>query len=62
MTAWQVAALRGALTALATGALAALAMWTQTGSLKQIAVAGLTPLITILVARFGVEGAVDSKA
>ena len=61
MTAWQVAALRGALTAIGTGALAALAMWLTTDSAKQIAVAGLTPFFTVLLARFGIEGTVDSK-
>lgn len=61
MTTWQVAALRGVLTAVCTGALAALTTWTQTSELKVIAIAGLTPFFTILVARFGVEGTIDSK-
>ena len=61
MTAWRVAAMRAGITAVGTGALAALATWTQTAELKTIAIAGLTPALTIIVARFGVEGAVDSK-
>ena len=61
MTAWQVAAIRGVLTAIGTGVLAALAVWLTTDSVKQIAVAGLTPFFTVLLARFGVEGTIDSK-
>jgi hypothetical protein len=61
MNAWQTAAIRGIATAVATGALAALTTWSQTDELKVIAVAGLTPFFTILAARFGVEGAVDSQ-
>jgi len=61
MDAWKVAAIRGFITATCTGALAALATWSQTDELKVIAIAGLTPFLTIIVARFGVEGAIDSK-
>lgn len=60
MNSWKVAAIRGAITAVGTGALAALAMWTQTDEVKLIAIAGLTPTTTIMMARFGVEGTLDS--
>lgn len=60
MNSWKVAAIRGGITALGTGALAALTTWTQTDEVKIIAIAGLTPAITIMVARFGVEGTLDS--
>lgn len=61
MNSWKVAAIRGGITALGTGALAALTVWTQTDDAKTIAIAGLTPALTIVVARFGVEGTLDSK-
>jgi hypothetical protein len=61
MKTWQIAATRGTITAIGTGLLSALATWTQTDELKVIAIAGLSPTVTIMVARFGVEGAVDSQ-
>lgn len=55
-----VAAIRGVMLAIATGGLAALAMWSQTDSVKLILIAGLTPALTVLAARLGGEGAYDA--
>lgn len=60
MNSWKVAAIRGGITAISTGALAALAVSSQTDDVQVIATAGLVPFFTIVGARFGVEGAVDS--
>ena len=56
---WKVAAVRAAVTAFIVGALGALAMWSQTDTLKQIAIEGLTPAFTVLAIRLGAEGYVD---
>ena len=52
---------RALVTAIGTGALVTLATWTQTDDPKTIAIAGLSAVIPILIARFGIEGAVDSR-
>ena len=62
MNTWQIAATRAVLTALVVGALGALAMWSQTESLKQVAIAGLTPALTVLALRLGAEGIYDVNA
>ena len=59
--AWKVAAFRAVLTATLVGLSAALTTWSQTDSLKLIALAGLTPAVGILIARLGVEGGYDSR-
>lgn len=56
---WKIAAFRAAVTAFVVGALGALAMWSQVDSLKQVAIAGLTPAFTVLAIRLGAEGYVD---
>jgi hypothetical protein len=49
-------------TAATSGALATLGVWTQTDDPKTLAIAGLIPFLTVIAARFGIEGSVDSKA
>ena len=56
---WKIAAARAVLTAIVVGGLGALAMWSQTESLKQVAIAGLTPALTVLALRLGAEGYID---
>ena len=61
MKAWQVALIRGIGSAIVTGGLAFLAMWSQSDDGKTLAIAGLTPFLTTLMLRFGLEGAYDSS-
>lgn len=58
---WKIAAARAFVQAAVAAALAALAVWTQTDDMKTIIIAAATPALTILGARLGVEGYVDSK-
>jgi hypothetical protein len=53
---------RALVTAATSGALATLGVWTQTDDPKTLAIAGLIPFLTVIAARFGIEGSVDSKA
>lgn len=61
MTPWKVAFIRGVLTALVTGALAFLAVWSTSDDPKTLVIASLTPFLTTLAIRFGLEGAWDSR-
>ena len=61
-TPWQIAATRAVLSASLVGGLGFLAVWTQTSDPRTLVAAGLTPALTVLVTRLGVEGTVDSKA
>jgi hypothetical protein len=54
-----VALARGAITCVATGGLTCLGTYETTGKWTPALVAGGISLCTVLVARFGVEGAVD---
>ena len=56
---WKVAAARAVVTAVIVGALGALAMWAVSDSIKEVAIAGLTPMFTVLAIRLGAEGYVD---
>ena len=58
---WQVAAARALLSAAIVGGLGFLAVWTQTSDLKVLIAAGLTPALTTLATRLGIEGAIDSR-
>ena len=58
---WQVAAARAAFAACIVGGLAFLAVWSQTTDLRVLTIAGLTPALTTLATRLGIEGAVDSR-
>lgn len=58
---WKVAAARAAVSAVIVGSIAALGVWSQTDELKTIVIAGGTPALTVLAARLGIEGAIDSK-
>ena len=58
---WQVAAARAILSAAIVGGLAFLAVWSQSDDGKTLAIAGLTPALTTLATRLGLEGAVDSR-
>jgi hypothetical protein len=55
-----VAFARGMLEAVIVGALAFLAMWSETNDAKILAIAGLTPFLLVLLARFVSEGALDT--
>lgn len=56
---WKIAAFRAVATAIVVGVLGALAMWSQTDSVKQVLIAGLTPAFTVLALRLGAEGYAD---
>ena len=56
---WKVAAGRAVLSAAIVGGLGFLAMWSQTSELKLLIIAGLTPALTTLGIRLGVEGTLD---
>ena len=58
---WQIAATRAVLSAAMVGGLGFLAVWTQTSDPRTLIAAGLTPALTTLVTRLGVEGSVDSR-
>ena len=58
---WEVAAARALLTASLVGGLGFLAVWTQTNEPRALIAAGLTPALTTLVTRLGVEGYTDSR-
>ena len=58
---WQIAAVRALVSALVVGGLGFLAVWSSTDDGKTLAIAGLTPFLTTLALRLGVEGLVDSR-
>ena len=58
---WQVAAARAVLSAVIVGGLGFLATWSQTDNVKLLVTAGLTPALTTLMMRLGLEGMVDSR-
>lgn len=60
--AWIVAGVRALLTAAVVGGLGFLAVWTQTDDVKTLVAAGLTPALTVLATRLGIEGYVDSRS
>ena len=58
---YLVAGIRALITATVTGGLAFLAVWSATDEVKVLVIAGLTPFLTVLGARLGVEGTLDSR-
>ena len=60
-TPWKVAAARTVLSAVIVGGLGFLAVWSQTDDVKVLITAGLTPALTTLAMRLGLEGIVDSR-
>ena len=58
--AWQTAAARALISAVGTGLLAWLAVWTTGASNQAEVAAGLVPFVGIVVARFGLEGSMDT--
>ena len=60
-TPWKVAAARAILSAVIVGGLGFLAVWQTTDDVKTLIVAGLTPALTTLAMRLGLEGAIDSR-
>ena len=56
---WKIAAARAGATAVLVGALAFLTAWSQTDDVKLLIIAGLTPALTTLGMRLGVEGFQD---
>lgn len=58
-TSWQIATARALVSACIVGGLAFLAVWSQTDDIKTLLSAGLTPFLTTLAARLGVEGYID---
>ena len=58
-TSWKIAAGRAVLSAAIVGGLGFLALWSQTDDVKLLIIAGLTPALTTLGMRLGVEGYAD---
>lgn len=58
---WQVAAIRAIVAAAIAGGLAFFVVWAQTDNVKVLVTAGMTPFLTTLATRFGLEGTVDSR-
>ena len=58
---WTISLVRGIISAIITGALAFLATWTQTDDVKLIISATMTPALTVLMVRFGLEGSIDTR-
>ena len=59
---FRVALFRGLMTATLVAISSFLATWATTDDTKTLVIAALTPAIAVLMARFGVEGALDTKA
>ena len=59
---FKVALFRGLLTAALVAVSAFLATWATTDDVKTLVIAALTPAVAVLMARFGVEGALDTRA
>ena len=58
---WQIALARAGFSAVIVGGLGFLAVWSQTDDTQTLVAAGLTPALTTLATRMGIEGAVDSR-
>ena len=58
-TSWQIAAVRAVINGAIVGGLAFLAMWATTDEAKTLIIAGVTPFLTTLATRLGIEGYVD---
>ena len=58
-TSWKIAAARAIVSAVIVGGLGFLATWSQTSDLKLLIIAGLTPALTTIGMRLGVEGFQD---
>ena len=58
---WKIAAARAILSALIVGGLGFLAVWQTTDDTKILIVSGLTPFLTTLAMRLGLEGYVDAR-
>ena len=58
---WQVATARAVVSAVIVGGLGFLAVWSQTDDVKTLVAAGLTPALTALAMRLGLEGAIDTR-
>ena len=56
---WKIAAGRALLSAVIVGGLGFLAVWSQTDEPKTLIIAGLTPALTTIGMRLGIEGAMD---
>ena len=54
--AWAIALTRGIISALITGGIGFLGVWSQTDDVKVLIIAGGLPFLTTLSLRFGVEG------
>lgn len=61
MSAWKVAFIRGLGSAVVTGAMGFLAVWSTTDSAKTLVIAGMVPFLSTLSIRFALEGAIDSR-
>ena len=59
---FKTALVRALLTAVLVGISGFLATWATTSDVKTLVIAALTPAIAVLMARFGVEGAIDTRA
>lgn len=57
---WIVALMRAVVGAVITGGLGFLAVWQSTDEVKVLVTAGVTPALTYLSLRFGLEGVIDT--
>lgn len=62
MQPFTVAAIRAVLTALLVGASTFLVTWSHTDDPKTLAIATATAVVSVLAARFGIEGAIDQAS
>ena len=58
-TSWRVATARALMSAVVVGGLGFLAVWSTTTDVRTLIIAGLTPGLTTLAVRLGIEGYLD---
>ena len=58
---WKTAALRALIGATLIGATAFLSVWSQTDDVKLLVTATVTPMLSYIGVRLGIEGYVDNK-
>ena len=58
---WAISLARGVVSALITGGIGFLGVWSQTDEVKVLIIAGALPFLTTLSLRFGIEGTVDTR-
>ncbi len=58
---WAISLVRGFISALITGGIGFLGVWSQTDEVKVLVIAGALPFLTTLSLRFGLEGTIDTR-